>query len=232
MNDKIKSKLVDTLATFIGSFIGLYLFNNVSPSLFNLLNYLGWKQETIGKAQGFVWAFSIAIGFILVLILFEIIIWLFGTFSLPKITVTFLNQKNKEIDELDFSDEIKEPHYLKICFKARFNEMQLFIIKNVLKAKIKVYTNPKMCSFELAEGFIANNNDFYNKGNLIYFDLFSKFSPSKEYSEINVELNLLLIHSARGTVNIELDLSELSPFFKFIFKKYCKFKIGRFTISG
>lgn len=232
MWEKIKPKALDTLATFLGSFIGLYMFNKFSPLTSSLFVYLNWEEELVEQAQSFVWALFIAVGFIIVLISFGVVKALYSQLSAPSIIVTFLNQRNKFIQELDFSDDYEEPHYLKISFKTRFSKIQLWFIKSVLKAKIKVSFNPKMCSIDLAEGFIANNKDFYLEDHSIYFDFFSKYSPSKEISSIYMELNLLLIHSAEGRINIELDLSKTSKIHKCLFMNYCKFDVADFIIEG
>lgn len=232
MKKKIKSKFIDAIATFIGSLIALYLSQKLNPIFISYFNYLKWKPTSIEKVEGIVFSFFVALGFIVVLAFFGIINWILERITFPKVKVSFFNQKDKKIQELDFSDSPEEPHYLKICFDAKFTKIQLWFLKQILKAKVVIRLNPKMCTIELAKGFIANNEDFYLENGSITFDIFSKYSSSSQYSSIYLQLNLLLVQAAKGEIKLELDLSK-SPFLsKHLFINYCKFQLEQFTIQG
>lgn len=232
MKEKIKSKFIDAIATFFGSLMALGLSHKFMPIFTSYFNYLKWEPTRIEKAEGIVFAFFVAVGFIIVLAFFGIIKWIWESITFPKVKVSFFNQKDKKIQELDFRDSPEEPQYLKICFDAKFTKIQLWFLKRILNAKIVIRLNPQMCAIELAEGFIANNEDFYLENGSITFDIFSKYSSSSEYSSIYLQLNLLLVQAARGEIKLELDLSK-SPFLsKYLFINYCKFQLEQFTIQG
>lgn len=232
MKGKIKSKALDAVAAFFGSFLALYIFNIITPTLNSFFVYMKWETSSVEKAEDFILAFLIAIGFISVLLIFWLITTLFSNFKSPEIRVTFLDQRNKHIQELDFRDESQEPQYLKISFSAKFSRVQLWFLQKVLKARLIISLNPKMCSIELAEGFIADNEDFQLENQSVYFDIFSKYSPSDEPKSIYAELSLLLVHSAEGEIKIMLDLSQSFGLYKYIFVDYCKFNIEKFSTQG
>ncbi|HFC9375375.1 hypothetical protein [Enterococcus faecium] len=232
MFKQIKSKGFDAFATFLGSLIALYLYDKFSPVLLSLCNFLNLTEDTTGKIESMVFSLLVAIGFIVILSIWITIKWFLSNFSSPKIQVSFFNQKNKVINELDMKDEIEEPHYLKICFNAKFSRFQLWFIKKILKANLVITLNPQMCSIELAEGFLANSEDFYLKNQSLYFDIFSKYKASKVSTTVYIELSLLLVLPAKGEVKMELDLSRTNCVFKYLFMNYCKFNMSKLSIEG
>ncbi|GEK89986.1 hypothetical protein SAMN04488100_13129 [Alkalibacterium putridalgicola] len=232
MKEKIKSKYLDTIATFVGSFMALFFYNKSAPYLISFINNYSWSENNEELVKSFILSLFIAIGYILVLLIFWLFTSLFSTVLAPKVEVAFLNIRNNNIQELNLGDNPEEPYYLKIEFKAKFSKIQLWILKNLLKARIFISSNPTMVSFDLAEGFIASDKDFKLHNQCVYFDLFSKFSSSTKSATINVELNLLLVQSATGDLKFNLDVSNAPFLLKNIFSNYCKFKIEKFIILG
>jgi hypothetical protein len=232
MKELIKSKSIDALATFIGSFIGMYIYNKTLPHIESLLNSMEFGEGTISNILGVMFSFFISAGFMFVLFLFLVIRSLSSTLGRPMIRVDFFDIKGKNTYDLDFRESPQESQYLNISFMAKFSAIQLWFLRDILRAKIFIMVNPKMCAFELAEGFVANSEDYSSRGQSLYFDIFSKYSPSDKVKAINTEVNLLLVHSAEGEIKFGLDLSDSCLFVKHTCMHYCKFEIKDFSIKG
>ena len=93
MKELIKSKSIDALATFIGSFIGMYIYNKTLPHIESLLNSMEFGEGTISNILGVMFSFFISAGFMFVLFLFLVIRSLSSTLGRPMIRVDFFDFK-------------------------------------------------------------------------------------------------------------------------------------------
>lgn len=230
MKEKIKSKLLDAFATFIGSMLALFFSNKVMANIQVFFNNLEISEGTQAKLSTAILALFVAIGYISVLIIFNILLKFIIYFSRPIIKISFTNEQKKSILHLDLTND--EAEYLNIRVNSKFNRFQLWVIRKLLRAKLVISVSPMMCSVELADGYIAND-DVYRidkRSGSIYCDILSKYSPSKNYIAINVELNILRVLNSDGEFTFKLDISECKASKLMFLEYYCKFEIEKFTI--
>lgn len=232
MKEKIKSKSLDAVATFIGSILALFFSNKVMTNIQAFFNTLKISTETQRTLSTIIFALFVAIGYISVLIIFKIISSILAYFFRPLIKINFKNEKGKPITFLDITSD--EPEYVNIEVNSKFNRLQLWIICELLKAKLVILVNPRMCSIELAEGYIATDSIYsMDKSNgTIHCNIFTMYSSSKKYKPIDIELNILRTLRADAEFKIKLDITDCKLAKLIFLEEYCKFKIEEFRIEG
>lgn len=232
MKEKFKSKFSDVILTFLSSVIAIYLFLKSNSFVESLMESLGVPAERVNMLLGVYFSTIVSILYVLMLLLLVLFRNLLNFFARPKIVISFYNKKGKIEHELDFKEQPEEPRYLKVSFFAKFSSFQLFLLRDILKAKVLISLNPKMCAIELYEGFVGINEGYKVIEHSLQCDFFSKFHPSKEEKGLDTALSLLLINSANGEIIVGLDLSESNRIIKMLFNNYCKFKVAPIRLEG
>ncbi|MFC6347864.1 hypothetical protein [Vagococcus carniphilus] len=232
MSEKIKSKSLDAVATFIGSILALFFSDKVMTNILAFFSALKLSVKTQEKLSAFIFALFVAIGYVLVLVIFNLLSKIVTYFFRPMIKVSFINEKGRLITSLDITSD--EPEYVNIKINSKFNRLQLWIICKLLRAKLVILVNPRMCSIELADGYIATDDVYsMDKSNgTIYCDIFTMYSPSKKYNPIDIELNILRTLKADAEFKIKLDITGCKLSRLIFLEDYCKFKIEEFKIEG
>lgn len=232
MKEKLKSKFSDVILTFLSSVIAIYLFLKSNSFLVSLMETLGVPAERVNMLLGVYFSTIVSVIYVLMLLFLVVFQKSLSFIARPKIVISFYNKKGKTEHELDFKEQPEEPRYLKISFLAKFSSFQLFLLRDILKAKVLISLNPKMCAIELYEGFVGTNDDYKIIEHSLQCDFFPKFLPSSEEKGLDTELSLLLINSAKGEIIVGLDLSDTNKVFKMLFKNYCKFDVVPIRLEG
>lgn len=230
--EKIANKLFDALLVLIASIITIILKKYYSPYIGKFIKFFDLDESNAIKIETIFFSFMVALIYVVILIMYWFIKSLFSVFSRPEIKVEFFNNNDEPITTLYFNNTLEDIKYLKISLKSKFNKLQLYLLNKYLNANLKISINPKMCTIELYEGFIAKNLEYHVKDNDVVFDFFSKYSPSKNEKNIIVELNIMLMHLGEGEAIVSLEIPEYYKFRKLIFEKYCKINVSQLDIKG
>lgn len=145
----------------------------------------------------------------------------------PKASIVFQNKQEETLYELDFKEDCEEPQFIDIGFIARFNRLQLFILKKC-KAKVRIYSSPEMLMFELEKGFSGTDSDAAG----INCDIIKKFYPSKKEKRLNIGLVVTSISRGDAEIKVGLELSECSKLVSWFFQNYCIFEVQDIKIKG
>lgn len=232
MKEKLKSKFSDVILTFLSSAVAIILFLKSTSFMMSLMDSSGVPKERVNQLLGVYFSTIVSFLYVLLLLLLVFLQNILSFFAKPKIVISFYNKKDKKEQELDFKEQPEEPRYLKVSFMAKFSSFQLFFLRDVLKAKVLISLNPKMCAIELYEGFVGTNEDYKVINHSLQCDFFPKYHPSREEKGLDTELSLLLMNSANGEIIVGLDLSESNKLFKILFKNYCKFEVAPIRLEG
>lgn len=231
MKEKLKAKLPDFLLTLVSSLIALYLLLKTDAAIESyLIDTLKVSAKRVPLVIGTYFSLLMTLIYVIILMcVVKIEEWV-SFFSRPRITVAFYDKRQKEAHYIDFKDYPEEPKYLKVSLSAKFSSFQLYILKNLLKAKVLISLNPKMCAIELYEGFIGDNQYYDVIDGSLQCDIFSLFQASQEERQLDIELTLVLVNAAKGEVKANLGCSN--SFVNSICKRYCKFKVSDINLEG
>lgn len=100
MSEKIKSKSLDAVATFIGSILALFFSDKVMTNILAFFSALKLSVKTQEKLSAFIFALFVAIGYVLVLVIFNLLSKIVTYFFRPMIKVSFINEKGRLITSL------------------------------------------------------------------------------------------------------------------------------------
>lgn len=231
MKERLKNKLPDVLLTIISTMAAIYILSisNAWVESF-LIESLKIPVQKVNFYIGIYFTSLVGIIYVLILIVIVLIQRFTDFLSSPKITIYFDDKKGKRAHEIDFKDQPDEPKYLKVSFLAKFSSFQLFVLRDLCKAKVLISLNPNMCAIELHEGFIGDNQHYDVVEGALQCDIFSLFQESKEEQRLYIELSLLLMNPAKGEIKANLGFSN--SFLKFLFKNYCEFQVSTIILEG
>lgn len=231
MKERFRNKLPDVLLTIVSTVIAIYILSLTNAWIESfLVESLKASVQRVNFYIGIY--FTVLVAVIYVAILGILVLFQMWTdfLSSPKITICFEDKKGKTAHEIDFKDQPDEPKYLKVSFLAKFSSFQLFVLKDLCKAKVLISLNPNMCAIELHEGFIGDNQHYNVVEGALQCDIFSLFQESKEEQRLYIELSLLLMNPAKGEIKAKLGFSN--SFLNFLFKNYCKFQVSTIILEG
>lgn len=197
---ELKKKLVETLCTFLGSFLALFAYYFLSEPIQNFLLKVGIPKNFSSFIMSTIFSLFVALGFLLFyacFLLLSTVTW----FKRPTVSITFYNDKKCEIKKLNFKKNPEEPKFLKMKFETKLNWLQTKVIQ-VLKPMIVINSNPPMCAFAFDDGFPYEVENYKIEGKTIYCDILKLFSVSEKPVSVNMDFNAQLITCATGTIKV------------------------------
>ncbi|MCH7321804.1 hypothetical protein LZ480_07840 [Solibacillus sp. MA9] len=228
MKDKIKSKLSDAFFIFTGSVLALIISTKYTANITTFMKSIPISASNIEKFLGILFSFSVVIGYIVSMVVWATIKKLIAFNVRPKILITYTNEKNKTLEILDFKKNPEEPQFLRIKFSAKFNLLQLTLLK-MMQCKVKMEMNPKIFSVELNDGFETDEHSEINN-NVWYFKIFDLYSSSKNETQIFKDLQLQRISAGVSEIKFSMEVSNSK--LKWFLYKYCIFDVKNLQIEG
>lgn len=227
----IKSKAIDALFTFLGSIVAFIFYIKNIQKIQNYLKNNGFTDNNIDLLSGLFFSTLTVVWFIILYLLALCMVKISERIWRPVVKVTFKDESGNRNYHIQFIGELPEPQYLRIVFTAKFSKLQLLLLK-LIKAKVIIKTNPKMCSFELDYGFISQDTDItlYEQG--IIYDLFKKYDSSTELNDIYLDVNLQIVSPGKGEIKVELHLFNMPKIFILLFGWYGKFSVDKIELNG
>lgn len=230
MWNKAKNKTSDAIFTFLGSLLAMYINIKIDPLLKKIFELYPVSEEHEKYISSLCLALLIAIGYIISLILWEILKGIFKFIKRPQLSVNFKDETDSSIETLTFLSPDAEPQFLRITFSPIMSNFQIVILK-AIKARIVVKFNPRILNMELDEGF-QSDNDSEIINNELLFNLFQLFESTTEYEASSIKKDLQVSLISGGTAYVRLGIKTPNKLITFLFSRYCIFKIDKLTIEG
>lgn len=222
-------KIFDSFLIFVGSILTICLMDKVEPGIIRSLEYLNMKQETQTKALGALFSFIVVIIVVFLNGIKKLFCWVWLGARKPRLIVEFRNEKDQTINKLDFTKDPEEPQYLRIVLRGQFNSFQYTII-NLLKMRIYLEINPRICTIELNKGYIESSEKYIEWNQGLIYDLFSDFRVSKQEKELYIDLNLKQIHLGRAEILVKPYISRCIKFLPKTSGYWMKITVPKFEI--